>query len=70
MSESKYKIIELVGSSCVSWENAAENAIAEAGENLRDLRIAEVVKLDMTIDENGDIDNYRARVALSFKYSN
>lgn len=67
MSESVYKIIELVGSSPVSWEDAAQNAVKSAKMSLRDLRIAEVVTLDMKIDENGKGVIFRARVKLSFK---
>ncbi len=67
MSESVYKIIDLVGSSPVSWEDAAKNAIARASKTLRDLRIAEVITLDMKI-ENGKIAAFRTRVKLSFKY--
>lgn len=67
MSTSAYKIIELVGSSNVSWEEAAKNAVETASKTLRDLRIAEVTKLDMKI-ENGKVAAYRARVNLSFKY--
>jgi hypothetical protein len=67
MSESVYKIIELVGTSDVSWEKAAENAVLRASRTLRDLRIAEISKLDMTI-KDGKIESYRARVTLSFKY--
>jgi len=67
MSESVYKIIELVGSSPVSWEDAAKNAVERASKTLRDLRIAEVTTLDMIID-NGKVATYRARVKLSFKY--
>jgi dodecin len=66
MSESVYKIIEMVGSSPKSWEEAAQNAVAAAGLSLRDLRIAEVVRLDMVVDE-GKAAIYRARVNLSFK---
>jgi flavin-binding protein dodecin len=66
MSESVYKIIEMVGSSPVSWEEAAQNAIKSAGLSLRDLRIAEVVKFDIVI-EDGKPAIYRARVNLSFK---
>lgn len=66
MSESVYKIIELVGSSPVSWEEAAKNAVNSAGLSLRDLRIAEVMTLDMKI-ENNEPAIYRARVKLSFK---
>ncbi|MDD2605501.1 MAG: dodecin family protein [Desulfobacterales bacterium] len=67
MSSSVYKIIELVGTSDKSWEEAAAAAVAKAGKSLRDLRVAEVTKLDMSI-ENGQVLRYRARVALSFKY--
>jgi hypothetical protein len=67
MPESVYKIIELVGSSPVSWEEATQNAVKTAGLTLRDLRIAEVVTLDMKIDENGKGVLFRARVKLSFK---
>jgi flavin-binding protein dodecin len=66
MSESVYKIIEMVGSSPVSWEEAAQNAVKAAGLSLRDLRIAEVDTLDMIIGE-GKAAVYRARVKLSFK---
>jgi flavin-binding protein dodecin len=67
MSSSVYKIIELVGTSDKSWEEAAAAAVAKAGKSLRDLRVAEVTKMDMSI-ENGQVVRYRARVALSFKY--
>ena len=67
MPESVYKIIELVGSSPVSWEEATQNAVKTAGLSLRDLRIAEVGTLDMKIDENGKGVIFRARVKLSFK---
>ena len=67
MAESTYKIIELVGSSPNSWEEAAANAVATASKSLKDLRIAEISELDMKIDE-GKITEYRARVKLSFKY--
>jgi flavin-binding protein dodecin len=67
MSESVYKIIELVGSSKVSWEDAAKNAVKVASKSLKELRVAEIVKLDMTI-EDGKIALYRAKVNLSFKY--
>ena len=62
-----YKIVEVVGSSSKSWEDAAAVAVSTAAETLRDLRIAEVTKLDMKI-EGGKIVAYRARVSLSFKY--
>ena len=66
MSESVYKIIEMVGASPVSWEEATQNAVKSAGMSLRDLRIAEVVTLDMKVLE-GQAPTYRARVKLSFK---
>jgi len=64
---SVYKFIELVGTSTVSWEKAAEAAITKASKSLRELRIAEIVELDMQI-EKGKIIAYRAKVKLSFKY--
>ena len=67
MSESAYNIIELVGSSPTSWEDAAKNAVETASKTLRELRIAEITQLDMKI-ENGKVTAYRARVNLSFKY--
>jgi len=67
MSGSTYKIVELIGTSDKSWEEAASIAIETAGESLKDLRIAEVTKLDITV-ENGKVKNYRARLNLSFKY--
>ena len=67
MNGSVYKIIDLVGSSSVSWEEAAKNAVETASKTLRDLRVAEVTKLDMKI-EDGKVVAYRARVKLSFKY--
>lgn len=67
MSDSIYKIIELVGSSPTSWEDAAKNAVEEAGKTLKNLRIAEINKLDMRI-EAGKVVSYRARVYVSFKY--
>jgi dodecin len=66
MTKSVYKIIELVGSSPVSWEEATKNAVNSAGLSLRDLRIAEVMTLDMKI-ENNEPAVFRARVKLSFK---
>lgn len=67
MSESTYKIIELVGSSPTSWEDAAKAAVKTAAKSLRDLRIAEITQMDMKI-ENGKVTAYRARIKLSFKY--
>lgn len=67
MTGSTYKIIELVGTSEKSWEEAATTAIETAGESLKDLRIAEVTKLDVTV-ENGKVKNFRTRLNLSFKY--
>ena len=66
MSNSTYKIIELVGTSDKSWEEAARTAIETAGKTLDELRIAEVTRLDVTV-ENGTIKNYRARLNVSFK---
>jgi flavin-binding protein dodecin len=67
MAESVYKVIELVGTSTESWEKAAAAAVQRASGSLRDLRIAEVVELDMQLDE-GQIRAYRAKVKVSFKY--
>jgi flavin-binding protein dodecin len=67
MSEKTYKIIELVGSSPTSWEDAAKAAVKTAAKTLRDLRIAEITQMDMKI-ENGKVTAFRSRVKLSFKY--
>jgi flavin-binding protein dodecin len=67
MTESVYKIIELVGTSSESWERAAAVAVETASKSLRDLRIAEVVQLDMQLEE-GKVLAYRAKVRVSFKY--
>jgi flavin-binding protein dodecin len=67
MAKSVYKIIELVGTSEISWEDAAKNAVETAGKSLKNLRIAEIVKLDMKIDK-GKVIAYRARISMSFKY--
>ena len=67
MAGSIYKVIQLVGSSENSWEDAAQNAVEKAGQTLRDLRVAEVEQLDMKV-ENGKVVAFRARVNLSFKY--
>jgi len=66
MPESVYKFIELVGTSNISWEEAAKKAAETAGKSLSGLRVAEVTKLDMTI-EDGEVKTYRARVSLSFR---
>ncbi len=68
MTDSVYKVIELVGTSEESWEKAAAAAVARAGATLRDLRIAEVTDLDMQI-ENGKVVTYRAKIKVSFKFS-
>ena len=67
MDGSIYKIIEVVGTSKNSWEEAAKNAVETAGKSLEDLRIAEIIKLDMVI-EKGKVSLYRARVNISVKY--
>ncbi len=67
MGDSIYKIIEVVGTSDISWEAAAKNAVETAGRTLKDLRIADVVKMDMKV-ENGKVISYRTRVNISFKY--
>ena len=67
MDNSVYKVIELVGTSEVSWEEAAKNAVETASKSLKNLRIAEVAKLDMKI-EDGKVVAYRTRVTISFKY--
>jgi flavin-binding protein dodecin len=67
MSDSTYKVIELIGSSKESWEQAAKLAVEEAARHLRDLRVAEVVAQDLVI-ENGKVVTYRTKVKVSFKY--
>ena len=67
MAESVYKVIELVGTSTVSWEKAAAAAVARAGKSLRNLRVAEVSQLDMSL-KDGKVESYRAKVKVSFKY--
>jgi len=66
-SDGVYRVIDVIGTSTVSWEDAAKTAVATASKSLRDLRIAEVSKLDMKV-EGGKVVAYRARVQLSFKY--
>jgi len=68
-AEPIYKIVEVIGTSTRSWEDAAMNAVGAAAKSLRDLRIAEVVKMDMKVDK-GKVVAYRTRVLLSFKYEN
>jgi dodecin len=67
MAESVYKIIELVGTSTESWEKAAAAAVIRASKTLRDLRVAEVVQLDLQLN-NGKVEAYRAKLKVSFKY--
>ena len=68
MSNSIYKVVELVGTSTESWEDAAKAAVETASKSLKDLRVAEVDKLDLKV-ENGKVVAYRAKVNLSFKYA-
>jgi len=68
MADSVYKVIDLVGTSKDSWERAAAVAVERASKTLRDLRIAEVEKLDLQIDDNGKVEAYRAKLKVSFKY--
>jgi hypothetical protein len=65
--ESTYKVIELIGTSPNSWEEAAKNAVETASKSLKDLRIAEIVEFDMRV-EDGKVSAYRAKVKISFKY--
>jgi flavin-binding protein dodecin len=67
MDSSVYKVIELVGTSEVSWEDAAKNAIETAGKSLKDLRIAEVISQDLKVEE-GKVTAYRTKISLSFRY--
>ena len=68
MPDSVYKVIELVGTSKESWEKAAATALGQASKTLRDLRVAEVVKLDLALDEKGNVEAYRAKLNVSFKF--
>jgi flavin-binding protein dodecin len=68
MTDSVYKVIELIGTSTDSWERAAAAAVERAGKTLRDLRVAEVVKLDLQLDAKGKVEAYRAKLNVSFKY--
>jgi len=65
---SAYKIISVVGTSAKSWEDAAQSAVSAAAKSLRDLRVAKVVEMDVTVDKKGKITSYRSKVELSFKY--
>ena len=67
MADSVYKVIELVGTSSTSWEDAAKNAVETAGKSLHNLRVAEIQKLDMKVEDN-KVVAFRAKVSLSFKY--
>jgi dodecin len=67
MADSVYRVTEVIGTSTESWEAAARNAVETAAKSVRDLRIAEVIRQDVSI-ENGAVTNYRVRLALSFKY--
>ena len=68
MPESVYKVIELIGTSKDSWEKAAAAAVNRASKSLRDLRVAEVVELDLQLDAKGKVEAYRAKVKVSFKF--
>jgi flavin-binding protein dodecin len=68
MADSVYKVIELIGTSTESWEKAASSAVSRAGESLRDLRVAEVVQLDLQLDASGKVEAYRAKLKVSFKF--
>jgi len=67
MSDSVYRVTEVIGTSSTSWEEAARNAVETAAKTLRDLRVGEVVRFDVTM-KDGKVTNYRARVNISFKY--
>ena len=67
MPESVYDVIELIGTSDESWEKAAANAVKQASKSIRDIRIAEIIELDMQLDAKGRVEAYRAKVKLSFK---
>jgi flavin-binding protein dodecin len=68
MADSVYKVIEIVGTSTESWEKAARTAVERASQSLRDLRVAEVVELDMQLNNDGKVEAYRAKVKVSFKF--
>ncbi|MBI5322246.1 dodecin family protein [Bradyrhizobium sp.] len=68
MADSVYKVIELIGTSKESWEKAAAAAVGRASKSLRDLRVAEVVQLDLAMDAKGKVEAYRAKIKVSFKF--
>jgi flavin-binding protein dodecin len=68
MADSVYKVIEIVGTSTESWEKAARTAVERASQSLRDLRVVEVVELDMQLNNDGKVEAYRAKVKVSFKF--
>ena len=68
MPDSVYKVIELIGTSNESWEKAAANAVEKAAKTLRDLRVAEVVELDLQLDAKGKVEAYRTKLNVSFKF--
>ena len=68
MPDSVYKVIELIGTSNESWEKAAANALEKASKTLRDLRVAEVVELDLQLDAKGKVEAYRTKLNVSFKF--
>ncbi len=68
MPDSVYKVIELIGTSPESWEKAAAAAVGRASKTLRDLRVAEIVKLDLQLDATGNVEAYRAKLNVSFKF--
>jgi len=68
MPESVYKVIELVGTSKESWAKAASGAVEQAARTLRDLRVAEVVEMDMQLDSKGKVEAYRVKLNISFKF--
>ena len=68
MADSVYKVVEVIGTSKESWERAAANAVELASKSLRDLRVAEVVQLDLQLDAKGKVEAYRTKLNLSFKF--
>ena len=68
MPGSVYDVIQIIGTSPVSWEDAAKTAVEQASKTLRDLRVAEVVKVDVAMDNKGKIEAYRAKLKVSFKH--